>query len=183
MGKAETKYANTANRMDAALLTLLSSANFEDITVTDVCKEAHVHRSTFYAHYANTTELLDEVKRSVMEDFFASFGHLSGNSDFLSREYLLTYLGFLEDNRGLFRVIMTNTSLFDPDSIFLDFREPYEKGLFGEGSKRTKYTEYRLRFIAGGITCLVASWLENSCMESKEKMAQIIISCVKKEQE
>ena len=70
MGKAETKFANTAKKMDSALLRLLETTAFEKISVTMLCNEAQVNRSTFYAHYSDTSDLLVEV-RSV------SYTHLT----------------------------------------------------------------------------------------------------------
>lgn len=38
-----------------------SGKAYGDITVTDICREAEVSRGTFYLHYGNTAEVLDEV--------------------------------------------------------------------------------------------------------------------------
>lgn len=51
MDKAESKFTNMARRMDAAMLQLLEEKPFNAIIVTDVCKAAGAHRSTFYSHY------------------------------------------------------------------------------------------------------------------------------------
>ena len=50
MNKAESKYFNTANLMDEALMRLLEHKDYEYITVKEVCKKAGVNRSTFYLH-------------------------------------------------------------------------------------------------------------------------------------
>ena len=69
MGKAETKFANTAKKMDSALLRLLETTAFEKISVTMLCNEAQVNRSTFYAHYSDTSDLLVEVRWLALKDF------------------------------------------------------------------------------------------------------------------
>jgi hypothetical protein len=51
MNKSESKYFNTATKMDLALISLLKKKPFEYITVTEICKAAGVNRSTFYLHY------------------------------------------------------------------------------------------------------------------------------------
>lgn len=51
MNKSESKYFNTAIKMDKAFLELLSEKDFEYITIKDICKKAGVNRSTFYLHY------------------------------------------------------------------------------------------------------------------------------------
>ena len=69
MGMAETKFANTAKKMDSALLRLLETTAFEKISVTMLCNEAQVNRSTFYAHYSDTSDLLVEVRWLALKDF------------------------------------------------------------------------------------------------------------------
>lgn len=179
MSKSETKYLNTAKRMDAALMRLLETEEFDQITITEVCKEAGVNRSTFYAHYANTSELLDELKRQALADFFSSFEHLTGNRDFLGREYLIAYLAFLKSNSTVFKVILSNTELFSPESIFHDLKDFFAEGLFSEDGVRNVHADYHLRYVASGITALTAAWLEGGCVETKERMADIITECVR----
>ena len=47
MNKSESKYFNTAIRMDEALIALLEKKDFEYITVKEICDKAGVNRSTF----------------------------------------------------------------------------------------------------------------------------------------
>ena len=61
MNKSESKYFNTAIKMDKALIKLLDKKPFDYITVKEICQEAGVNRSTFYLHYENTVELLEEA--------------------------------------------------------------------------------------------------------------------------
>ncbi len=44
-----------------ALLSLLSKKEYADITVTDLCREAEIHRGTFYLHYDNLSEVMDAL--------------------------------------------------------------------------------------------------------------------------
>ena len=51
MNKSESKYFNTATKMDLALISLLKKKSFDYITVSEICETAGVNRSTFYLHY------------------------------------------------------------------------------------------------------------------------------------
>ena len=46
--------------MHNALITLLDSKDFEYITIKEICEIAGVNRSTFYLHYDNVNDLLQE---------------------------------------------------------------------------------------------------------------------------
>lgn len=60
MNRSESKYFNTAARMDEAFLALLEQKDFAYITVKELCQKAGVNRSTFYLHYETVGDLLAE---------------------------------------------------------------------------------------------------------------------------
>ena len=73
MNKSESKYFNTAVKMDLSLISLLKKKPFDYITVSEICKAAGVNRSTFYLHYENIGELLNETARYLLDDFLTYF--------------------------------------------------------------------------------------------------------------
>ena len=73
MNKAESKYFNTALRMDEALISLLRVKDLEYITVKEICEKAGVNRSTFYLHYETIGDLLSETIETVNRRFFYCF--------------------------------------------------------------------------------------------------------------
>ncbi|HAH60530.1 MAG TPA: TetR family transcriptional regulator, partial [Treponema sp.] len=49
--------------MQNALIELVEQKKFDEITISDICRLAGVNRSTFYAHYSNKVELLEEAEQ------------------------------------------------------------------------------------------------------------------------
>ena len=72
MEKNESKYFYTAQLMNQALILLLEKKDIEFITVTEITKKAGVNRSTFYLHYENTYELLEETIENLNKNFLSS---------------------------------------------------------------------------------------------------------------
>ncbi len=178
MDKAESKFANMARRMDAAMLQLLEEKPFSTITVTDVCKAAGAHRSTFYSHYDNTLALLNEVKDQTMREFYASFEHLPREAALMDRGYLETYLEFVEEHKQLFKVFLENINLLDGFGILMDFEDDVREMSSLKGPQEERTLRYKLLFMASGITSIVSFWLESGCTESRSKLADIILECV-----
>ena len=50
-----------------ALITLLNKKPLSDISVTDIVKFADINRGTFYNHYSNPLDILEEIKNELME--------------------------------------------------------------------------------------------------------------------
>ena len=100
MNKSESKYYNTAVLMDEALLLLLETKDFDFITIKEICKKARVNRSTFYLHYENTNDLLNEAIGLINKRFNESFNNKifdaqrssKEDSFFITKEYLIPYL-------------------------------------------------------------------------------------------
>lgn len=50
-----------------AFLSLKKIKDFNEITITELCKEAGINRGTFYLHYDNTMQVLDELMGEVLQ--------------------------------------------------------------------------------------------------------------------
>lgn len=56
-----TRKEMTRLLLKEGLLSCLKTYSFEDITVTLLCKTAGITRSTFYLHYSNIIEIVDDL--------------------------------------------------------------------------------------------------------------------------
>ena len=84
MNKNESKYFNTAVKMDEALISLLEKKDFEYITIKEICEKAGVNRSTFYLHYETIDDLLFETIGMINKRFQEAFDNkiINVNDDF-----------------------------------------------------------------------------------------------------
>ena len=100
MNKNESKYFNTAIKMDQAFLELLEKKDFAYITVKEICHEAGVNRSTFYLHYETLDDLLKESVEYMNRHFLE---HMGQDSLYLiTPKYLKPYLSYIKRNKRLF---------------------------------------------------------------------------------
>ena len=95
-----------------AFLRLLAEKPFDQITVSDVTREADLNRGTFYAHYDNIEGLL----RATMEDITERVSLLMDQSlraDFLDDPMpVLSRIGdYLGSDRALHEKIVSSTSV------------------------------------------------------------------------
>ena len=54
----ERKRQQTRERLEETALRLFAAHGFDDVTVEDVCREAHVAPATFYRHFGNKEEVV-----------------------------------------------------------------------------------------------------------------------------
>ena len=56
-----------------AFSRLLQKKDFEKITVTEIVKLSGLNRGTFYAHYSNVVDVLEEIEREVTDKILSLF--------------------------------------------------------------------------------------------------------------
>ena len=60
--KTDRRVIKTEMALEAALLKLMRGKSIEQITTTELCREAGINRNTFYAHYPNPMNLLQRIE-------------------------------------------------------------------------------------------------------------------------
>lgn len=64
----DQRVEKTKRRLYAALATLLERQSFDRITVSDLVREAGVTRKTFYCHYQDKIDLVEQYQRELSEE-------------------------------------------------------------------------------------------------------------------
>ncbi len=75
-----------------AFLELLKTKNVDQITVTALVQEADVNRSTFYKHYVEKEDLLNEMIESVLNDLRTAYDEPYKQTTTFSIENLQPYM-------------------------------------------------------------------------------------------
>ena len=191
MNKAESRYFNTAEKMNKALLELLEKKDFEYITVRELCREAGVNRSTFYLHYETIADLLAEtteyINRSFLDymqkDASAVIGRLETcpieELDLITPDYLVPYLDFIKEHRRLYCTAIKNSALLQLDKSYdgmfrYVFTPILERFNVPEGDRA-----YIMDYFIHGLTAIIDRWLEGGCADSCERIIGLIQACVR----
>ena len=192
MNKNESKYFNTAIKMDEAFLELLEKKDFSYITVKEICEKAKVNRSTFYLHYETLEDLLSECVEHMNEQFLA---HMKKGTDafvtklrdcpldelyLITPEYLTPYLDYIEQHKRLFRTATENAAVLGMDKSYERmFRHVFTPILDRYGIPQQD-RPYLMAFYIQGLMAIISEWLKNDCADSIEDVVNMIQRCVKR---
>ncbi len=72
----DKRIIKTKKGLKLALKSLLSEKNFEKVTVKEICERSDSSRITFYSHYKDKYELIDEIFQDLMEEANRDFEKL-----------------------------------------------------------------------------------------------------------
>lgn len=65
--RKDSEILSATERLENAFWELLADHEYRKITVTEVVREAHVNRNSFYYHYASLPELADSAIMHAVE--------------------------------------------------------------------------------------------------------------------
>lgn len=191
MNKSESKYFNTALRMDEALIALLEEKDLEYITVKEICHQAGVNRSTFYLHYETIADLVDETLEMINQRFRSYFpqqeeeilGNMGNrereNLVLVTREYLLPYLRFIRDNKKVYRAAFRNPSSMQAHTRYGELKQQILGPILERFEIPAAQRPYYMAYYVEGIIAIVKEWLRQDCADEVEMIADIIESCVR----
>ena len=190
MNKNESKYFNTAIRMDEALIFLLEKKEFEYITITEICEVASVNRSTFYLHYENTSDLLAETTKYILDKHLTYYSvdtkritERFVNCDledllFATSEYLSPYLTFVKENRRIFKVSIKHFNSMKMHEVYGKMFTYIFNPILERFHVPEKKRNYLIKFYLTGIFAIVTEWLDKDCSDDMDTIIKIITDCV-----
>lgn len=187
MNKNENKYFQTAKKMDDALVFLLNKKDFNFITVKDICNVAKVNRSTFYLHYDNTRDLLDEVLNNLSKSFNEHFKNKTiSNIDSLNLDDLflfndsmiVPYLEFIKENKNVYKTVKDNPFLFSIHS-YMNYSLDIIYKIMDRFNIDKKLKDYYLSFYINGLSSLIMNWCNNDFDLSIEELTALIKGLIK----
>lgn len=187
MNKADSKYFNTAARMDEAFLELLQKKEFAYITVKEICAAAGVNRSTFYLHYETMGDLLEESVHHVHAKFLANYGvqrapDIKSCSEqellWIKPAYLVPYLNFIKEHQQLYRASLKYPTIFQSDYAYHQMFEQFFDPILERFAVPAEERHYHMMFYLKGITAIVEEWVRNGCKDSVEHMITVLQHCI-----
>ena len=154
-------------RIEKVFIDLLQTKKLNEIRVSDICKEAKINRTTFYANYTDIYGLADTI-RDRLESNLSDLYKSEITQRFNSHDYL-----------KLFRHIYEN-QIFYQTYFKLGYDDKYKITIYdtklAQEHFQNKFIEYHMEFFKSGITKIIKMWLQNGCKETPEDMFEIITS-------
>ncbi len=149
-----------------ALIRLLEIKPLEEITVSELCKEAVINRTTFYKYYAVPEDLIIESAERMLRDVL----YVEGGPSRALEDYMLLCCRNMYENRRLLHALRYTradlTALF-----FRTAKEGYDVQFL--------YRDDNI-FIAGGVLSLLSAWMHRGFDESPEAVAHKLTGYIQK---
>lgn len=163
--------------LNDSLLKFLEKKPIAKITVTEICKDADVNRSTYYAHFTDPYNQLNSLKAEIYGDVRKftkqiETEHLpAGEHSFRMLKCLLEYI---EKNRHIFQILLNKSGDHQLQHDILAF---LGKKVFPPDDEKEPdplRRRYHLLYAANGCFGMFYQWLTEENPVSAEKMAAMM---------
>jgi len=180
--KIDRRIRKSKEAIRMALVNLLTHKDLENITITEIAKEADVNRKTFYNNYENVFEVIEEIENDIVQAF----------NEVLAKINLEDYL------KQPLKIFESLTSIIQKDFNFYSdlvqaqkvgginlitkitetLKERVKTSLPGELFQDTFTMEFSIDYIITGMMEGYKEWLQNPKEISLEKLAQTMSTII-----
>ncbi len=165
--KNNKRRRESQNKIERSFVNMLLTKNINKISVTDICKETGLNRTTFYANYIDIYDLADKIRQNIERYFGEMFSNKQDRN-------VVNFFRVIYNNQIMFNVYFK--LVYDNE---FHTAEKFNNFYINENIKKYfkhEYTKYHIAFFQAGLNALIKMWLDNGCKETPEEMAEIIKS-------
>lgn len=174
--KTDRRVRRTRTLLSNALFSLLEVKNYQDISVKELCDAADVNRGTFYLHYKDIYDMVDQIEQDILAQFEELISnHAPASLDANPNPLIYDIFQFAMDNRTLYASLLgKNGDISFLLKIKKLFRERLME-LYASTFPQEELTrfEYFYHFAASGCIGLIEHWLHSEDPQSPEEMAAL----------
>ncbi|MBS5285253.1 MAG: TetR/AcrR family transcriptional regulator [Clostridiales bacterium] len=171
--KNNQRFQESERKIQKALMDLVKTGDIQCITVQNICNEAEVNRTTFYAHFSDIRELTEQCEMQIRETITRTF-QLSGSGQDSDRQWQLFVLRSMKDYMNFYRLYFqyhkTEPAQNGPATVWLSNDEKIEHSM----------SHYYRVFYRAGAEAILMRWINKNCTETPEELQFILSQCLSK---
>ena len=175
-GKVDRRVRKTKAQLREGLAHLMLEKSIKEITVKELVDKVDINRSTFYLHYADIYQMLQQIEEEALENIT----HILENCpvDFSNNEstleFVTKFFAIMDSDKDLCRALLGPHG----DMAFVEQIENLLAGTFlkhlpGTFPKNDSNLKYAYAFILNGCVGLIKTWLSQPVQESPAHMAEL----------
>ena len=174
MENKDRRVRKTREVLKKSLISLMKEKNINSITVKELCEKADINRGTFYLHYVDVVNILNELEEELFKEFQeVILSHKISKDKIETKPILEDIFTFIKKNKDFSIIVLCERG----DMSFMKkiVSLIYDKG-YNDWSSILNINDKELfdkyySFILYGAIGLRDYWLKNGLKESPEYMA------------
>ena len=157
---------DTIKRIEDVFLEHIKTRELTQIKVSNICKDAKINRSTFYANFMDVYELADRIlarlEGEVLQVLEKDTAWNYSGGDFLR------LFQHIQEHQMIYRCYFKLGYDSKCDIKLYDF-------CIQEYDINIEHLEYHIEFFKNGFNAIVKKWLDGGCQETPQQMRDILM--------
>ncbi|MEC0168059.1 TetR/AcrR family transcriptional regulator [Paenibacillus graminis] len=172
--KLDRRVARTREAISKAFLELFSEKKFSQITIHDISERANVNRGTFYLHYTDKYDLLDQCIEEHLKQLLTFCSHNKSREGITTlASELKPVFEFLETNFLFFSAMLQNQRTEVFRERLLEFVSAnIKEELDSQKADTLIIHELNAQFMASAFVGIVEYWIRNNMPHPPQYMAE-----------
>ena len=151
----------------------------EKITAIEVAKRAGVTRSTFYNHYADMPDLIEQYEERMLEGIFEILSHHEDwgkNGTQMTRKFFSTLCRYIRSSNYLIWRFRNLTTVRFVEKALAGFHSYVEMLLSRQISTAAEQQAYSYgqAYALGGLVGILHKWTSEDCADTPEAVAYLL---------
>lgn len=164
--------------LNESLLKFLADKPISRITVREICEDADVNRSTYYAHFIDPYDQLKQLEKKIIFDMTVWVDNILSHIDkdeSSTYKFWKSILEYYEKNKQIFKVLLSDNGSVNFQRDILSF---FAVRLFDNKEKET-IKHYYYVYSSTGCLGIIYHWIMDETDTTAEDIAQIIMQFTK----
>ncbi len=167
----DIRVIRTQTALLEALEDLIKTKKLSNITITELCTAAKINRNTFYYHYNNIFEFLDEHKKIIIEDL----NEISEISKTHNKQNLVEVFTVLKKHPHFLNILISPNCDLDFFNEIFDVASSKASIIFTKDpSIITNREKLLCAYCNAGCNAVIITWIMNDMKETPEEIADFI---------
>ncbi|KAF0196192.1 MAG: TetR family transcriptional regulator [Bacillota bacterium] len=174
-GKDDRRVKYTKMVLKESFIKLLEKKDISQISIKEICEDADINRTTFYAHYSDQYDLLRKIENELLDNIGAHLDQIDGNINAVAlAEKIFDYL---KENAELCKLLLSERGDFTfQKRVMVLVYDKIIAEITGGNTITKEDAEYVYAFTITGCVGIVQKWLDEDMKKSPSYMAEMVIS-------
>lgn len=175
----DARVLKTKRNTRKALISLLKIKKYDEISVKHICEAAGISRGTFYLHYKDKFDLVQQYQYEITKE-----GSKRVQSLLQSERHLMYYhiINFWSNEAELLLLLISKNGSPDVQyELKKTLQYNAEKNVFPYIKKshfNEKERHYFIVFLSNAIFGIIQEWVNNGQQETPEELSNIIYKII-----
>ena len=145
------------------------------VTVREVCERAGINRSTFYAHYLDVYDVMEQVEKTMAAGLTQRFLEILDSGGSISRCFLALF-EYIREYREFYTFYLTESNRTGVIGVAWEMLSDRVQSITPQDFGYTSQQEmmYQGTFFTFGLTAVIRAWVTQGCQETPQQLLEFL---------